>query len=213
MEVVLEELFAAYEEINAAADATFAKIQRDYSAAVRCTRGCADCCYAVFGLFLVEAVYLRSYFGKLPAAVQEEILRRAEQAEEEIRLVQKRLNYYTNDPVMQAYALSRQRVRCPLLNAKDECMLYPHRPVTCRVYGIPVAVRGRAQVCWKASFERGKEYPTFNLDAAYRELYRLSALLLAEANLPDAAERASLLISVAKTLQTPAEALIRGELA
>lgn len=209
--MVFEELFAAYEEISAAADAAFAKMQRDYGAAVKCAHGCADCCHAVFGLFLVEAAYIRSHFERLPAGEQEEILRRAEQAEEEIRLVQKKLNYYTDDPVMQAYALSRQRVRCPLLNAKDECALYPHRPVTCRVYGIPVAVRGRAQVCWKAGFERGKEYPTFNLDAAYRELCRLSVLLLTEAKQPDAAERASLLISVAKALQTPVEALIRGE--
>lgn len=206
------ELLPAYEVLVNAADQAFIKMQREYGAAIKCARRCTDCCYAVFGLFLIEAAYLKYHFDMLDESIRMEILRRAAQAAEELRLIQKRLNYYTDDPVMQGYALSRQRVRCPLLTEEDECALYPYRPITCRVYGIPVAVQGRARVCWKAGFERGKQYPTFNLDVAYKELYRLSQLLLGSSGREDAAERAAVLISVPKALTTPLEALMKGEI-
>jgi hypothetical protein len=103
--------------------------------------------------------------------------------------------------------LSKERVRCPLLNQKEECIIYPHRPITCRVYGIPTAIQGQARVCGKAAFEKGESYPTFDLDACYKELYRLSKELLVQMGQSDM-EKASLLISVSKVLKTPLEEII-----
>jgi hypothetical protein len=67
------------------------------------------------------------------------------------------------------------------------------------------------RVCGKANFSQGHKYPVFDLDGSYQHLYRLSKELLSESGCADL-EQASLLISVAKTLTTPLENLMKGEL-
>ncbi|MCL6561197.1 MAG: hypothetical protein K6U74_20900, partial [Firmicutes bacterium] len=65
----------------------------------------------------------------------------------------------------------------------------------------------KVHVCWKAGFEKGQSYPTFNLDNAYRELYRLSEKLLELAG-QENKDKASLLLSVPKSIKTPVEDLL-----
>lgn len=206
--MVLDRLFQEYGLLASAADKAFHKMAEEYGECIKCRRGCTDCCHAVFGLFLVEAAFINCRFNELGREKRAEVLSRVAQADKELDQLQRRLACYTEDPHMQAYVMSRERLRCPLLNESEECDIYPFRPITCRVYGIPVAIQGRARVCWKAAFERGKSYPAFDLDAAYEHLYRLSKKLLAEAGQRDT-ERASYLVSVSKSLQTPLKELIR----
>ena len=113
---------------------------------------------------------------------------------------------------MRAYIMSRERIPCPLLNEQQECILYLHRPITCRVYGIPTKVQGKARVCWKADFKKEERYPVFDLDGAYRELYVLSTELLKGVG-EDNPEKASLLISVSKAITTNLEDLLHRKLA
>ncbi|HIE12750.1 MAG TPA: hypothetical protein EYP63_04900 [Desulfotomaculum sp.] len=204
------QLFHEYGLLAAAADKAFRKMEEEYGECIKCRRGCTDCCHAVFGLFFIEAAFINCRFNELGRAKRAKILLRAAQADKDLERLQRRLAYYTEDPQMQAYALSRERLRCPLLNENEDCDLYPFRPITCRVYGIPVAIHGRAQVCWKAGFERGKSYPAFDLDAVYERLYLLSKKLLAGSGEQDT-ERASYLVSVSKSLQTPLRELIGME--
>ncbi len=103
-------------------------------------------------------------------------------------------------------AIARERVRCPLLNDENKCSMYQHRPITCRVYGMPTVIGGKMHACWKAGFERGKQYPAFDLDGMYRELYGLSKDFLARCGNRDE-EKASLLYSVSKSVSTPVEEL------
>jgi len=108
------------------------------------------------------------------------------------------------------YILARERVRCPLLSEKDECILYPYRPITCRVYGIPILIRGNVRVCYKAGFKKGNKYTVYNMDRTYKELYSISKELLNAAGEKDLT-RASLMISVAKAINTPIEKIARGD--
>jgi Fe-S-cluster containining protein len=181
--------------------------EREHGSCVKCKTGCSDCCHAIFGLFLIEAAYIQEQFKRLDRKVRREILSNAEKYEKALQKVEERLQAHEDDPHMKSYALSKERVRCPLLNQNDECIIYPHRPITCRVYGIPTAIQGKARVCGKAAFERGESYPTFDLDGCYKELYQLSKELLVQMGQSDM-EKASLLISVAKVLKTPLEELI-----
>lgn len=134
---------------------------------------------------------------------------RADKADRELKKVEVKLQRYQDDPQITALTLARERVRCPLLDEKEECILYPHRPITCRVYGIPTAVHKEAHVCGKAAFEPGKTYPIFDLDAAYRELYRLSREILLQRHVQQI-EKASLLLSVPKVIKTPLEDILQG---
>jgi Fe-S-cluster containining protein len=204
----MENLFEKYKQLVAKGDSAFETIERDYGSCVKCKPQCSDCCHAIFGLFLIEAAYIQQQFKKLDRKVRREVLSNAEKYEKALQKVEERLQAHEDDPQMKSYALSKERVRCPLLNQKEECIIYPHRPITCRVYGIPTAIQGKARVCGKAAFEKGESYPTFDLDACYKELYQLSKELLVQMGQSDM-EKASLLISVSKVLKTPLEELIR----
>jgi Fe-S-cluster containining protein len=204
----MTDLFNEYKQLVAKGDSAFETIERDFGSCVKCKPQCSDCCHAIFGLFLIEAAYIQEQFNKLDRKVRREILSNAEKYEKALQKVEERLEAHEDDPHMKSYALSKERVRCPLLNQNEECIIYPHRPITCRVYGIPTAIQGKARVCGKAAFESGESYPTFDLDACYKELYRLSRELLVQMGQSDM-EKASLLISVAKVLKTPLEELIK----
>ncbi len=201
-------LFEKYKQLVAKGDAAFETMERDYGSCIKCKPQCSDCCHAIFGLFLIEAAYIQQHFNRLDRKLMREALLRAEKSEKELQRVEERLQAYEDDSQMKSYALSKERVRCPLLNQDEECIIYPHRPMTCRVYGIPTAIQGKARVCGKAAFKREESYPTFDLDACYKELYRLSRELLVKMGQTDM-ENASLLISVSKVLKTPIEDLIR----
>jgi hypothetical protein len=112
---------------------------------------------------------------------------------------------------MQAYTIARERIRCPLLDEQNECILYHRRPITCRIYGIPTKIQGKARVCGKTGFKDNGPYPTFDLDGAYHDLYTLSRELLMDLGI-DPSDRASLLISISKTIRTPLDELLHEDL-
>jgi len=207
----VDALFRAYEQLTARADAAFEQVARDYPDAVKCRRHCDDCCHAVFGLFLVEAAYLQTFFAGLPSDVKSETILRCARADQELARLQQRMQ----DPVKarenEEDPLASGRVRCPLLNEEKDCVLYPQRPVTCRIYGVPTQVQGKGRVCRFSGFQAGKTYPTFDLDAVYRDLYEFSKELVDMEGGTDP-ERAGLLISVSKALTTPLETLIHEPL-
>ena len=82
-----------------------------------------------------------------------------DRADADFKKIEKKLQSHENDPQMRAYVLARERIRCPLLDKNQDCILYPYRPITCRVYGIPTGIHGTARVCGKAGFIKDKDYP------------------------------------------------------
>ena len=125
--------------------------------------------------------------------------------------LERTLKEFEADPQMTAYSMAKARILCPLLDEKNECILYPHRPITCRVYGIPTMIQGMPRVCGKAGFKKDQSYPAFNIDGVHRELHDLSKEVLKGAGTNDP-ERASLLISVSKVIRTPVEDLLKEDL-
>ena len=206
----LTQLFRSYELLVDKADAAFQKVGKEHGDCIKCERHCADCCHAVFGLFLIEAAYLRESFARLDEKAASDTLLRCNDMDRAIRRLEIRLQKYTDNPQMQAYVLARERVRCPLLDKNMDCVLYPCRPITCRVYGIPTKIQGKAHVCGKARFIKGETYPVFDLDQVYKDLFLLSKGILDEAKI-DNTEKASLLISMSKVIQTPVDDLIRKD--
>ncbi|MCL6559660.1 MAG: YkgJ family cysteine cluster protein, partial [Firmicutes bacterium] len=190
MTMMLEDLFKAYEALAARADRAFSEINKEYESRVKCGIHCSDCCHSVFGLFLIESVYINYHFNKLDGKLRREAALRGDKSDQDLQELKEKLRIYKDDPEKQALAMARERVGCPLLNDEQKCMLYAHRPITCRVYGIPAVVNGKPRVCWKSGFEKGRSYPAFDLDGMYRELYRLSGKLLEKAGQKDV-ERAS----------------------
>jgi Fe-S-cluster containining protein len=203
----LAQLFRSYEFLVDKADAAFKRMEKEHAACIKCERRCSDCCHAVFGLFLIEAAYLKQQFDQLGKEQIKGALLRCNKTERDLKRLEKMLRTYENDPNMQAYTMARERIRCPLLDENEDCILYPNRPITCRVYGIPTKIQGKARVCGKAEFKAGENYPVFDLDGTYSDLYVLSKEFLDGREKGDP-EKAPFLISVAKVISTPEDDLL-----
>lgn len=207
----LSQLFRSYESLAAMADEAFNKMGETYSDCIRCERHCDDCCQAVFGLFLVEAAYLQHHFGRLSSEEKAEVVLRCGRSDRDLARVHQRLREQEQGGESKGDPLAGERVRCPLLNEERECVLYTVRPITCRIYGVPTKVRGKARVCGLSGFEQGVSYPAFDLDGVFRDLYDMSRELV-EKEGGEEPERAGLLVSVSKALTTPLASLVHEPL-
>jgi len=201
-------LFEPYDRQVSLADKSFERIAGEYPNCISCKPGCADCCHAVFGLFLVEAVFLKNDFDQLGEKEKADALKRGLAAEKDLKTLERTLEEFKDDPGMSAYAMAKTRIRCPLLGDDDACILYPYRPITCRVYGIPTMVQGIPRICGSTGFKKDEAYPFFNMNGVQKELFQLSKDLLENAKKDFAEERASLLISIPKIIKTTVEDLV-----
>ena len=203
-----ESLFRSYDLLVDKADEAFKKTKELHGSSMACELHCADCCHAVFGLFLIEAANLKHHFDQLDMEKKKQIILRCNETERGLKRLEKKLERYGEDPETQSSILAKERIRCPLLDENNECVLYAHRPITCRVYGIPTKIRGKARACGKAAFEKGVSYPVFDLDGVYRSLHGLSKELLSEGGGKDP-DKAAYLISVPGAIGASLDALIR----
>ena len=173
-----EPYFDKYKALVDQADAVFKKVQEEYNECVACKVGCSDCCHALFDLTLIEAMFIKSQFDKIIAKEQrEKLIERANAADRKVYKLKRDASkaYQNGAPENKILEkMAEQRVRCPLLDDSDKCELYESRPITCRLYGIPTVIGGKAHTCGISRFEGGKQYPTVRLDAIQRKLFEIS---------------------------------------
>jgi Fe-S-cluster containining protein len=209
-----EDLFSRYEALPRKADILFQTIHEKYPDSVRCRIRCCDCCHAVFGLFPAEAAYINYHFNRLDRKIRRDVLRRAEKAEGEIIKAKDSLKIFEEDPKMKVYGIGKQRVRCPLLSDKEECVLYEHRPVICRIYGVPYSLlKGKKElsyVCGLSGFEASVSYPTVKLDNLYQRLVELSVEMLKDAGFLNPAAKASLMLPISRIVRMSFDDISKG---
>ncbi len=185
MKINLEPYFREYEALAAAADEVFRKVREQYADCVTCHTGCADCCYALFDLTLIEALYINRRFREhFPEKGCADLLEKANRADRKTyklkREAYKDLRDGRRNEEQILRDMAAHKVRCPLLNDRDLCDLYDFRPITCRFYGIPTAINGRAHTCGLSRFKPGEPYPTVHLEKIQKRLYDLSARLVGD---------------------------------
>jgi len=178
MMIHYQPFFQKYEALVDTAEKAFAQVRTQFADCVRCGDGCSDCCYALFDISLIEALYIHRHFkNTLDEVKQKALVEKANAADRKIYRIKR--NAYRaaaggRDEAKILNAMTTERVQCPLLNDANRCDLYPYRPITCRLYGIPTAINGEGQTCGMSGFEPGKAYPTVHIDIFYRKLYELS---------------------------------------
>lgn len=185
MDIDLKPFLERYEKISAQADAAFKHVSETHSELVRCKKGCSDCCYALFDLTLIEALYINYHFNEKVSGDEKvrliEEANRIDRATYRIkRKAFKDVEGGKKNEVEVLMELAKERMRCPLLNKDDLCILYDNRPITCRVYGIPTSSAGMGHTCGLSGFSEGEKYPTVNLDAVQKQLVQISADFLKE---------------------------------
>ena len=211
---MLNDLFSKYVHEVQKADHLFKTIQEKYPLSVCCSIHCCDCCHAVFGVFPIEAAYINYHFNRLDRKIRRDILRRAEKAETEVLRTKDKLKIFDDKPQMKVYGLGKQRVRCPLLTEKEECVLYEKRPIICRIYGVPFSLKNgnkeKAYVCGVSGFQTKVTYPTVKLYKIYDELCKLSEELFKNTG-SARPEKAALMLPLSRILRMPFEAIIKGD--
>lgn len=93
-------LLSSYELIVDKADEAFRKMQEGHGSLMACKLHCADCCHAVFGLFLIEAANLKRHFDSLDVQQKKEILLRCNETERGLKRLQRKLEMHGEDPEM-----------------------------------------------------------------------------------------------------------------
>jgi Fe-S-cluster containining protein len=179
MDLDLSEFFLEYEKMAAEADALFATVKQACPEQVSCREGCSDCCHALFDLSLVEAMYLNAKFAeRITGEDDREAVAALADASDRAHYRLKRQAFKASQegvPAAQILELiAKERIRCPLLDNDDRCRLYDHRPITCRIYGTPMQIGGKAHTCAKTGFVPGEKYPTVKVETIQDRLIALS---------------------------------------
>lgn len=185
MKLPIEKYFKKYEDLVKLVDEAFNKVKAQHGDCVKCAGGCSDCCFAIFDLTFIEAMYINHHFNQkyTGGSVRYDMMERANRADRKLYKLKKKaheLSVEGKDELSIIGEMSMERVRCPLLNLEDKCDLYDFRPIACRVYGIPTSAAGLSHTCGKSGFEQGVAYPALNMDAVYKKLYELSAGFISE---------------------------------
>ena len=64
MALDLTEHFVKYEAVVHLVDQVFERVKNEYPKEVFCREKCSDCCYAIFDLTLIEALYINHKFNE-----------------------------------------------------------------------------------------------------------------------------------------------------
>ncbi|UFS70085.1 YkgJ family cysteine cluster protein [Geomonas sp. RF6] len=124
-------------------DAWFSRCMELYPQSIACGSGCSSCCRSLFDITLLDAYYLKLGFDALPEETKRGVLEKCE-----ARVAQMRQEwpdfehpYFLNyRPEEDWYALmpEEDETPCVLLGEDGRCLVYRHRPMTCRLHGIPL---------------------------------------------------------------------------
>jgi Fe-S-cluster containining protein len=141
-----------YRRLLADVDAWFGRVAGRFAARVACRRGCHDCCLGLFDVTPLDAALLREGLAALPEAERAGIRERARSVLEKAVALEPRLAVRTDlaglsDTTIDTLCDAAGPLPCPVLAPDGACLLYAHRPLVCRLNGLPVVdLQGRVIV-------------------------------------------------------------------
>lgn len=130
-----------YRKLLARADAWYRGAREKHPDQVTCAKGCRDCCLGLFDVTPLDADLLREGIGALDPAARRDIEARAAAILGRLRETWPGLGATLegwSDGEIDGLCDALGPVECPVLGPTGECRLYDHRPLTCRLSGVPV---------------------------------------------------------------------------
>ncbi|HEX7809053.1 MAG TPA: YkgJ family cysteine cluster protein [Thermoanaerobaculia bacterium] len=124
-----------YKSILQQADRHFASVMESQPQNLQCGAGCSLCCYGLFEIGSGDVPLLAEGLEKLHPSRRKKIIRRA------LEIVES--NDHPNlrectPEVKEAFFERTQATPCPNLDETGRCMMYEHRPLVCRTFGLPL---------------------------------------------------------------------------
>ncbi len=136
----------SYKRVLQRADRFFATVIEAQPHNLQCGRGCSLCCHGLFEIGSGDVPVIAEGLASLHPMRRKKIIRRAIEIVAESR----HPNLRECKPVEKEEFFERTAsVACPNLNESGECMIYEHRPLVCRTFGLPLreAERYIGDVC------------------------------------------------------------------
>lgn len=139
----MDDLLQRYGNLLHEVDDWFAGCLQRHSGEMACTRSCSACCRGLFDITLLDALYLRSGFDHLPDKVRLSVQLKARTRLDSITArwpaftppwILNRIPEAEWDAIMP----EEDETPCPFLAEGGGCLVYGHRPMTCRLNGIPL---------------------------------------------------------------------------
>jgi len=130
-----------YKDLLSKVDAWYRSVKERHPDQVPCTKGCRDCCIGLFDVSLADRDLLREGLAAADPEVRRDIETRAGALMARIREqapdLGDTLDGWSAEEIDDLCDAAGD-VECPVLGREGECRLYAHRPLTCRMSGVPV---------------------------------------------------------------------------
>lgn len=125
----------SYKAILDRADAFFREVSQNHGQHLQCGRGCSLCCYGLFEIAAADIPILADGLAALHPKRRKMIVRRAV----EIIATSRHPDIRSCTPLEKEEFFHRTAsTACPNLSDSGQCMVYEHRPLVCRTFGLPL---------------------------------------------------------------------------
>ena len=137
----------AYQALLQRIDRWFEQTAERHPGVIPCRSGCSACCHGPFDISVADALLLREGLALLPAANRAQARERATELLELMRELEpgweapfdvRAIGEARFDALTDALAAEP----CPLLDEAGRCQVYAHRPLVCRLIGLPMVTAG-----------------------------------------------------------------------
>jgi len=137
----LTPFFTDYEAVVHKVDEEIKEARKSLGDIPSCGLETDRCCFEYFDLELIEVIYLHNTVNRtLKSDLRTEIINKAvkvcKKTREIVRLLGEKAKDSKEGKRTLAEAYAREKILCPL-SSGAKCRLYEHRPIRCRLYGIP----------------------------------------------------------------------------
>ena len=120
-----------YRKILERADAHFASVMDSQPQNLQCGAGCSLCCYGLFEIGSGDVPIIAEGLEAMHPARRKKVINRALEIEQ--------INLRECSPEeKEAFFKRTQATPCPNLDEAGLCMMYEHRPLVCRTFGLPL---------------------------------------------------------------------------
>jgi Fe-S-cluster containining protein len=124
-----------YTSILDRADEFFRSVAEAQPENLQCGKGCSLCCYGLFEIGSGDVPIIAEGLEKMNPARRAMVIRRAQE-----------ILASSNHPDLrecsaaekESFFARTQSTACPNLNERGECLMYEHRPLVCRTFGLPL---------------------------------------------------------------------------
>ncbi len=124
-----------YKGILERADRHFGEVLKSQPQNVACGAGCSLCCYGLFEIGSGDVPVIAEGLQQLHPMRRRKIIRRAVEIVEQS--AHPNLRECSPDE-KEAFFDRTQSTGCPNLDETGRCMMYEHRPLVCRTFGLPI---------------------------------------------------------------------------